>query len=381
LSPIPSDPAAPDTAVEHVEELSLLRAGILPAVDHWISAVEAVYRESKRQEGNNMETASKAHTELERIEKQIEQLQSVTTDNKDAQRQLQTAHQRIEALKRQISGELTAWERAELARHPNRPYPLDYVERIFSDFSEIHGDRAFGDDPAMVCGMARFRGREVAIVATQKGRDTKQRLYRNFGQPNPEGYRKALRMMKFSEKWRRPLIALIDVQGAYPGLGAEERGQAEAIAHNLREMARLRVPFIAAITGEGGSGGALAIALADRVLMMENSIYSVISPEGCAAIMWRDSGKKELAAAAMRITAKDNLELGLCDEVIPEPPGGAHHDYDAAANALAESIEKHLSELEKRPFSDLLEDRYQKFRNIAQYFEAVETDAASPAWG
>ncbi len=219
----------------------------------------------------------------------------------------------------------------------------------------------------------------MAILATQKGRDTKQRLYRNFGQPNPEGYRKALRMMKFAEKWRRPLIALIDVQGAYPGLGAEERGQAEAIARNLREMARLEMPFIAVITGEGGSGGALAIAVADRVLMLENSIYSVISPEGCAAIMWRDSGKKELAAQAMRITAKDNLELGLCDEVIPEPPGGAHHDYDGAATLLAEALEKHLKELEKKLLPELLEERYKKFRNIAQYFETLETRAGSSA--
>jgi acetyl-CoA carboxylase carboxyl transferase subunit alpha len=318
------------------------------------------------------ETASKAQSELERIEKQIEQLQGVTADNKDAQRQLQAAHERIDALKRHMSGELTAWERAELARHPLRPYPLDYIERIFPDFSEIHGDRAFGDDAAMVCGMAHFRGREVAVVATQKGRDTKQRLYRNFGQPNPEGYRKALRVMRFAEKWRRPVISLIDVQGAYPGLGAEERGQAEAIAHNLREMARLQTPFVAAITGEGGSGGALAIAVADRVLMLENSIYSVISPEGCAAIMWRDSGKKELAAAALRITAKDNLELGLCDDVIAEPPGGAHNDYDAAANALADALDKHLSELENKPMTELLEGRYSKFRNIAQYFETVE---------
>ena len=324
-----------------------------------------------------METASKAQSELERIEKQIEQLQSVTADNKDAQRQLQAAHERIAALKRQMSGELTAWERAELARHPNRPYPLDYIERIFPDFSEIHGDRAFGDDPAMICGMARFHGREVAVVATQKGRDTKQRLYRNFGQPNPEGYRKALRTMKFAEKWRRPLIALIDVQGAYPGLGAEERGQAEAIARNLREMARLQVPFVAAITGEGGSGGALAIAVADRVLMLENSIYSVISPEGCAAIMWRDAGKKELAAAALRITAKDNLELGLCDDVIAEPPGGAHHDYDAAANFLADALEKHLGELEKTPITALLDARYNKFRHIAQYFETVEAASST----
>ncbi len=326
-----------------------------------------------------MEASPKLQDELERIEQQIEHLQDAAGDNKDAQRQLQVAHERIASLKRQMSGQLSTWERVELARHPMRPYPLDYIERIFPDFSEIHGDRAFADDAAMVTGMAHFRNREVAIVATQKGRDTKQRLYRNFGQPNPEGYRKALRVMKFAEKWRRPVIALVDVQGAYPGLGAEERGQAEAIAHNLREMARLKVPFIAVITGEGGSGGALGIAVADRVLMLENSFYSVISPEGCAAIMWRDSGKKELAAQAMRITAKDNLELGLCDEVVPEPPGGAHTDYDAAANFLADALEKNLSELENKSVTELLDGRYKKFRNIAQYFETVETGASAPA--
>jgi acetyl-CoA carboxylase carboxyl transferase subunit alpha len=209
------------------------------------------------------------------------------------------------------------------------------------------------------------------VLGTQKGRDTKQRVHRNFGQPNPEGYRKALRFMKFAEKWSRPVIALIDVVGAYPGLGAEERGQAEAIAHNLREMARLRVPFIAAITGEGGSGGALAIAVADRVLMQENSIYSVISPEGCASIMWRDAGKKDIAAAALRITAKDNLEMGFCDEVIPEPPGGAQHDYDTAAASLADTLERHLSDLEKQPIQQLLAERYKKFRNMAQYYQMV----------
>src|SRR5271167_4233041 len=322
-----------------------------------------------------MEAASNAQSELERIEQQIEQLQGAAANNQDALKQLEGLQGRVEALRRQISGQLTPWERTELARHPMRPYPLDYIERIFPDFSEIHGDRGFGDDAAMVCGMARFHGREVAIVATQKGRDTKQRLYRNFGQPNPEGYRKALRTMKFAEKWRRPVITLVDVQGAAPGLGAEERGQAEAIARNLREMARLKVPFIAVITGEGGSGGALGIAVADRVLMMENSFYSVISPEGCAAIMWRDSGKKELAAQAMRITAKDNQELGLCDEVIPEPPGGAHNDYDAAANFLADALEMHLSDLEKTPITKLLDERYKKFRNIARYFETVEAGA------
>jgi len=318
-----------------------------------------------------MATPSSAQDELQRIEQQIEQLQGVAANNQDALKQLETLQQRVEALRRQISGKLTPWERTEMARHPMRPYPLDYIERIFPDFSEIHGDRGFADDAAMVCGMARFNGREVGVLGTQKGRDTKQRVHRNFGQPNPEGYRKALRFMKFAEKWSRPVIALIDVVGAYPGLGAEERGQAEAIAHNLREMARLRVPFIAAITGEGGSGGALAIAVADRVLMQENSIYSVISPEGCASIMWRDAGKKDIAAAALRITAKDNLEMGFCNEVIPEPPGGAQHDYDAAAASLAEALERHLSDLERQPLQQLLDERYKKFRNMAQYYQMV----------
>jgi acetyl-CoA carboxylase carboxyl transferase subunit alpha len=320
---------------------------------------------------NPTEGASNAQSELQHVERQIEQLQNAAGNNQEALKQLEGLQERVEALRRQISGRLTPWERTELARHPMRPYPLDYIERIFPDFSEIHGDRGFGDDAAMVCGMARFKGREVAVLGTQKGRDTKQRVYRNFGQPNPEGYRKALRFMKFAEKWNRPVIALIDIVGAYPGLGAEERGQAEAIAHNLREMARLRVPFIAAITGEGGSGGALAIAVADRVLMQENSVYSVISPEGCASIMWRDSTKKDIAAAALRITAKDNLEMGFCDEVIPEPPGGAHHDYDTAAAALAEALGRHLGELEKMPTQGMLDARYKKFRDMAQYYETV----------
>ncbi len=219
--------------------------------------------------------------------------------------------------------------------------------------------------------MGNFRGREVLILGPQKGRDTKQRLHRNFGQPNPEGYRKALRAMKFAEKWKRPVISLVDVVGAYPGLGAEERGQAEAIAHNLREMARLAVPFIAVITGEGGSGGALAIAVADRVLMLENSIYSVISPEGCASIMWRDSTKKDVAAQALRITAKDNLEMGLCDEVIPEPPGGAHSDQRWYGKDPGRRVGKHLLVLEKMSTQELLDARYNKFRNMAQFFEVV----------
>jgi len=319
----------------------------------------------------SMEAASKAQAELEQIEKQIKQLQVTAGGNENARLQLEDMQKRVEALRRQVSGQLSAWDRTELARHPMRPYPLDYIERIFPNFTELHGDRGFADDPAIVAGMARFNGREVVVLGTQKGRETKQRIYRNFGQPNPEGYRKAMRVMRFAEKWQRPVITLIDVPGAYPGLGAEERGQAEAIAHNLREMARLKVPFIAAITGEGGSGGALAIAVADRVLMMENSIYSVISPEGCASIMWRDSSKRELAAQAMRITAEDNLELGFCEEVIPEPPGGAHNDYDAAAASLNAALEKDLSELEKKPLQELLEARYQKFRKMARYYEVV----------
>lgn len=352
-------------------ELSPKQTGLLSALEFWLYAAEAMYRAARKHSDPNMDSANKAQEELERIESQIQQLQAAAGDNQEAQKQLQMLHDRVESLRRQMSGQLTAWERTELARHPNRPYPLDYIARIFPDFSEIHGDRGFRDDAAMVCGMARLRGREIMVLGTQKGRDTKQRLHRNFGQPNPEGYRKAMRAMKFAEKWRRPIVSLIDVVGAYPGLGAEERGQAEAIARNLREMARLQVPFVAVITGEGGSGGALAIAVADRVMMLENSIYSVISPEGCASIMWRDSNKKDIAAQALRITAKDNLELGICDEVIPEPPGGAHHDHDAMANTLADVLEKTLSELERLPVSALLDARYNKFRKMAQYF-AVE---------
>src|SRR5215813_5587258 len=311
-----------------------------------------------------METATNPQAELQRIEQQIEQLQSAAANNQDALNQLKSLHQRVEALRRQVSGNLTPWERTEMARHPMRPYPLDYIDRIFSDFSEIHGDRGFADDAAMICGMARFHGREVGVLGTQKGRDTKQRVLRNFGQPNPEGYRKALRFMGFCEKWSRPVIALIDVVGAYPGVGAEERGQAEAIAHNLREMARLRVPFVAAITGEGGSGGALAIAVADRVLMQENSIYSVISPEGCASIMWRDASNKDIAAAAFKPDAAHCLELRVIDGIVPEPEGGAQLDHDGAAALLREALVAHLDELVETPADELRRSRRAKFRSM-----------------
>ena len=261
-----------------------------------------------------------------------------------------------------------AWIKTELARHPQRPYPMDFIQRIFTDFSEIHGDRAFGDDLAMACGMARFHGEEVMAIGNLKGRGTKEKVRRNFGMPNPEGYRKALRAMKIAEKFNRPVFTFIDLTGANPGIAAEERGQAEAIARNLREMARIEVPIITTITGEGGSGGALAIAVADRVFMMENSVYSVISPEGCASIMWRDAAKKEIAAQALRITAPDLKEMAIIDEIIPEPDGGAHLDHDAAAAMVDEVLFKHFNELKHQPVQQLLDGRYNKFRQMAQFY-------------
>jgi acetyl-CoA carboxylase carboxyl transferase subunit alpha len=315
-----------------------------------------------------MAATEKAQQELEQIERQVAELESPGADDATLQR-IAELQDRIETLRREMSMPSTAWQKTELARHPQRPQSLDYIERVFTDFSEIHGDRSFGDDAAIVCGMARFHGDEVLIVATQKGRDMKQRVHRNFGTPHPEGYRKAIRVMQLAEKFRRPIFTLVDTDGAYPGIHAEERGQAEAIAYNLREMARLEVPIIATVIGVGGSGGALAIAVADRVLMMENSIYSVISPEGCAAIMWRDATKKELAAEAMRITATDLSELGCIDDIVPEPEGGAHRDHEAAANLLDASLQKHYSELKKLPPAQLLVSRYNKFRNIARFYK------------
>jgi acetyl-CoA carboxylase carboxyl transferase subunit alpha len=332
-----------------------------------LSMVEARWN-STNGNGGRVESGYKKTRELERIQRQINKLESIEGQDEDTRRQIQELNTRVQALRDQVSTHTIAWEKTELARHPQRPYTLDYIERIFTDWSEIHGDRGFGDDPAIVCGMARINGTNVMVIGHQKARDTKQKVYRNFGMPNPEGYRKALRVMKIAEKFGRPLITLVDTPGAYPGLGAEERGQAEAIARNLREMARLKVPIITTITGEGGSGGALAIAVADRVLMMENAVYSVISPEGCAAIRWNDSSKKELAAQAMRTTATDLRELGCIDDTVPEPAGGAHSDHDAAAALLSAALEKHLAELNKIPIPQLVESRYQKFRNMAQFF-------------
>ncbi len=317
-----------------------------------------------------MEANDKAQQELDQIERQVAVIEASAGQSDETHRQLAQLQERVRTLREEMKASQTAWQKTELARHPQRPQTLDYIERLFTGWSEIHGDRTFGDDAAIVCGMARFHGDEILVVGTQKGRDMKQRVYRNFGTPHPEGYRKALRVMQIAEKFHRPIFTLVDTDGAYPGIHAEERGQAEAIAHNLREMASLEVPIIATVIGVGGSGGALAIAVADRVLMMENSIYSVISPEGCAAIMWRDATKKELAAEAMRITAIDLSELGCIDDIVPEPEGGAHRDHEAAANLLDVSLQKHFSELKKIPPSDLIVSRYNKFRNIAQFFKA-----------
>ncbi|MES2391075.1 MAG: acetyl-CoA carboxylase carboxyltransferase subunit alpha [Acidobacteriota bacterium] len=264
-----------------------------------------------------------------------------------------------------------AWLKTELARHPQRPYPMDYIEALFTDYSEIHGDRQFADDPAMACGMARFHGEPVLVVGNVKGRTTKEKVLRKFGMPDPEGYRKALRAMKSAEKFGRPVFTFIDLAGANPGLGAEERGQGEAIARNLLEMSRLRVPTIATVTGEGGSGGALALAVADRVLMLENAIYSVISPEGCASIMWKDATKKQQAAAALRYTAKDVKMLGCVDDVVREPEGGTHNDPAFAMQLVNERLERHLNDLKQMSIDDLLAARYSKFRNLAQFYTTV----------
>ena len=320
-----------------------------------------------RRAARNGSGSATAPQELERIEQQIGKLEALDGQSDEIRHEIDELRVRVEALRRDMSHR-EAWIKTELARHPQRPYFLDYVEKIFTDFSEIHGDRRYADDPAMICGMARFHGEEVLVLGTQKGRDMKQKVHRNFGLPNPEGYRKALRAMKVAEKFSRPIFTFVDVTGANPGLGAEERGQAEAIALNLREMARLQVPIITTITGEGGSGGALAIAVSDRVLMMENAIYSVISPEGCASIMWRDSSKKELAAEALRITASDLKELGCVDAIIAEPEGCAHADPDGAAKLLSTALEHHFAEIKSLPVKELVASRYDKFRKMAQFF-------------
>ena len=263
----------------------------------------------------------------------------------------------------------SSWERVKLARHPKRPHTLDYIERLFTGFEELHGDRYFGDDKAIVGGFAYFEGKPVMVIGQQKGRDTKAKLFRNFGMPKPEGYRKAIRLMHLAAKFHRPIITLIDTTGAYPGIDAEERGQAEAIAYNLREMSRLHSPVIAIVIGEGGSGGALGLGVANRVYALENAYCGVISPESCAAIIWRDSGKAPLAAAALRLTAQDLLEFKIIDAIIPEPAGGAQEDFDAAARALGDAISKGLAELSSLSAEQLIEERYVKFRHMGNFFQ------------
>jgi len=276
-----------------------------------------------------------------------------------------------EALTGEPAGERTPWQRVQNARHPKRPHTLDYVQRILTDFQEIHGDRLFGDDPAIVCGMGRLEGQPVLLVGEQKGRDTKQKLYRNFGMPKPEGYRKALRAMQLAAKFGRPIITFLDTPGAYPGIDAEERGQAEAIARNLREMARLPVPLIAVVIGEGGSGGALALGVGNLVFMLENAVYSVITPESCASIIYRDSGKAEQAAAALKLAAPDMLELGLIDGIVPEPPAGAHEDYDEAARLVKDQLVRSLRELSALTPDEAVQTRYDKFRKMGNFFVGV----------
>lgn len=284
-------------------------------------------------------------------------------------RELAQLRAELDRTAQKIYGGLKPWEKTLVARHSKRPHTKDYVEQLMDDWIEIHGDRHYADDPAIVAGLATFDDRSVAVVGHQKGRSTKQRIYRNFGQPRPEGYRKALRVMKLAEKFGRPILSFIDTPGAYPGIGAEERGQAEAIARNLIEMADLRVPLLVTITGEGGSGGALALGIGDRVIMLEFSIYSVISPEGCAAILWKDQSKREEAADAMRITAPDLLELGVVDEVIEEPVGGAHTNVEETCRRVGESLKSALDELTTLSPDDLVQRRYEKFRRLGVFLE------------
>jgi len=275
------------------------------------------------------------------------------------------------------SHKLTAWERVKLARHTDRPYTKDFIELIFTDFVEIHGDRRFGDDPAIVAGMAKFHGESCVVIGHQKGRTMKQRQKRNFGMPKPEGYRKALRVMKIAEKFHRPVFTFIDTSGAYPGIDAEERGQAEAIAYNLREMARLLVPVIVTVIGEGGSGGALAIGVGDKVLMLENAIYSVITPEGCASILWRDAAYAEQAAKALRLTAQDLLEFKLIDRIVPEPAGGAQGDYKKVAESLDVALQESLAAVRDLGDEERVELRYQKFRAMGEFEEgAAQSEGA-----
>jgi acetyl-CoA carboxylase carboxyl transferase subunit alpha len=308
---------------------------------------------------------------LRELTRQLDELhqRSIET-NADLKQEIQAIEKRIKAVQTEIFSNLTAWQRVQIARHPKRPYALDYIEAIFNKFQELHGDRQFNDDRALIGGTAFLDGQAVMILAQQKGRDTKDKIARNFGMPQPEGYRKALRLMKMAERFGLPVISFIDTPGAYPGIGSEERHVSEAIAVNLREMAMLKVPSISIVIGEGGSGGALGIGVANRVLMLENSYYSVISPEGCAAILWKDGAEAPSAADAMKVSADHLHGFGVVDEVIPEPLGGAHHEPAVAAASLKTALKKHLTELIALSVDQLLEQRYQRFRHLGVYEEA-----------
>ena len=302
------------------------------------------------------------------IEAQISKLQDVATKRGlDVSDELRVLTTKLEVLREETYQNLDPIEQVQVARHPRRPYTLDYVDAAFTDWMELKGDRQFREDEAVVGGWARLEDRTVMLIGHQKGRDMKENLRRNFGMPHPEGYRKSLRLMRLAEKFGRPVITLIDTPGAYPGLGAEERGQAEAIATNLREMARLRVPTISVVIGEGGSGGALALGVTDRILMLEHSIYSVISPEGCAAILWRSAEHRDQAARALRLTSRDLLGLGVVDEVIPEPPGGAHADWQTTALSLASTLKRHLQELDDLDPDDRLAKRWAKYESMGAW--------------
>ena len=316
--------------------------------------------------------AAGPHLEFEKdiveIQDQIEKLNDrAQTRGIDVSRELEHLQNKLETLRRETYENLRPIEQVQVARHPRRPYTLDYLEYVFTDFVELHGDRAFRDDEAIVGGWARLNGDSVMVIGHQKGRDMKQNLHRNFGMPHPEGYRKALRLMRQAEKFGKPVITFIDTPGAYPGLGAEERGQAEAIATNLREMARLRVPTISVVIGEGGSGGALALGVTDRILMLEHSIYSVISPEGCAAILWRSAEHKEKAADALKITSANLVSLGVADDVIAEPPGGAHADWAETARRVKDAVLRHLTELSSLDEPTLLRRRWAKYEGMGMW--------------
>ena len=323
---------------------------------------------SKSKSKTAVEPSGERQRQIDRLEKDVEELRQLA-GTVDADAEVERLRREVAELRREFYTHLGPWQRAQIARHPQRPYTLDFIGLLFTDFIELHGDRGYGDDKAIVAGLARFHGRPVAVIGHQKGRDTKQRVVRNFGQPKPEGYRKSLRVMELAAKYGRPIFTFVDTQGAYPGLDAEERGQAEAIARNLRGMARLPVPIIVTVTGEGGSGGALAIAVGDRVNILENSFYSVISPEGCAAIMWRDAAQAETAAGALKITATDLKELGIVDEIVPEPEGGAHTDYETAARFVDVVLDRQLVALTNQSVRVLLDTRYKKFRSMGQFFD------------